>query len=451
MKKLIFILIIIISLNNNKVFAEYRTILYPIDCWGSSVDPYDCIETSLPVYNSSCYFNDILPRNVNIIDFYVYIKMKQNLISLYFSYTLNINLNGTHFTTLSGWLGGPNNDLLLGQMVPNNENINYYLGATNILEINLEVNNPHPAFRCYMCSMSLMVLYEENPLEIIKPKNNDDFELIQGNYNQTYPVEFQAELIPTTIDTINWNVNLEYRTTGGKCSNCNHIIEFKNSPFEITPKTYNSMGGQAIVNAYAEIDEKIIKASPVKFTITGTNIPEALITSELISQYNGPTKRLMIGVADVESSYEQFSEINLYGRQDLWPKESYDGGSHIGLMQVEITMENAWDWLKNIKYGINLFEKQKVPLARIWERRIKEDAREKYKCHLRNLTNEELENIALVCYSPYASDKLFKQYYYYNVTQDEEGNKICEWIVNNDGNPSGVEYVNKVRTLMNNH
>ena len=39
----------------------------------------------------------------------------------------------------------------------------------------------------------------------------------------------------------------------------------------------------------------------------------------------------------------------------MWPLESYDGGSHIGLMQVPLSMHNAWNWEKNTEKGADIF------------------------------------------------------------------------------------------------
>jgi len=91
--------------------------------------------------------------------------------------------------------------------------------------------------------------------------------------------------------------------------------------------------------------------------VTGHAISDSQITNRLVSLYStGATPRLMTGIAMVESSYRQFDATRtLYGRQDLWPLESYDGGSHIGLMQVVTTMNRAFDYWVNTEDGATIF------------------------------------------------------------------------------------------------
>jgi hypothetical protein len=161
------------------------------------------------------------------------------------------------------------------------------------------------------------------------------------------------------------------------------------------------------------------------------------------------------GIAEKESSYQQFHNRSLYGVTDLWPTESYDGGSHIGLMQLPVSMLLAWNWLENTLSGVDLF-RQKLAAAIRNEQRI-------IATHpgLRHLTRVEVENMALVLYGPYAPNdpdlatRLTKQYYAPQcsgtVTSTPQGLKCSsgwDWVVNNAGNPSGVAYANDVRLKM---
>ncbi|MFQ6082400.1 MAG: hypothetical protein ACE5WD_03465, partial [Candidatus Aminicenantia bacterium] len=170
-------------------------------------------------------------------------------------------------------------------------------------------------------------------IEIIRPKEGDDFDLTQ-NYTATSDITFEAVFEPSTItEPINWTLDLEYLTSGGRCG-CSNQRSFTTDPNEQHSEFYESMGGQLTINASATVNECQVQAEPVIVTITGVTIPETLITDRLVQLYHGPTARLMTGLAQVESSYLQFSTRTLYNRTDLWPQESYDGGSHIGLMQV---------------------------------------------------------------------------------------------------------------------
>ena len=76
----------------------------------------------------------------------------------------------------------------------------------------------------------------------------------------------------------------------------------------------------------------------------------------------------MTGLAQHENGYYQFTSQDLLGATALWPTESYDGGSHIGLMMIPVAENLAWDWLQNTNYGVNDtnngFAGAKLPLAK---------------------------------------------------------------------------------------
>ena len=122
----------------------------------------------------------------------------------------------------------------------------------------------------------------------------------------------------------------------------------------------------------------------------------------------------MTGIAAVESSYMQFRTFTLFGRRDLWPLESYDSGSHIGLMQVPTNMRDAWSWLANTQTGVRIF-RQKISTAKRKERQIINDFKKKNPDikikDIEKLTGIQIENMALVLYGEHASSGLDKQYY----------------------------------------
>jgi hypothetical protein len=117
-------------------------------------------------------------------------------------------------------------------------------------------------------------------------------------------------------------------------------------------------------------------------------------------------------------------------------------------------MDRAWNWQINTEYGVNFYQGtntqlgQKMGLALLWEKKIKNEAKTNYQCQLRNLTGVERENMALVLYGQEAQFGTTKQYYYYQVTTNKN-KTTCEWIVNTQGNPGGVAYADKVRELCN--
>src|SRR5262249_26844449 len=153
--------------------------------------------------------------------------------------------------------------------------------------------------------------------------------------------------------------------------------------------TITGMGGRILAQAVQGPGKDRLDEAQ-NATVAGTQIPDEEITSRLISLYNGATPRLMTGIAQRESGYAQFSPSNLFGKSDLWPLESFDGGSHIGLMMMEVTMQNAFDWYANTQGGVALF-RQKLVIARRLMTKIQNS-------HpgLRALSDVELENMALV-------------------------------------------------------
>ncbi|MEO6064386.1 MAG: hypothetical protein ABIP49_01215, partial [Lysobacterales bacterium] len=208
---------------------------------------------------------------------------------------------------------------------------------------------------------------------------------------------------------------------------------------------YQSRGGRGTVEATAGQDNA---ACPLEyFYVVGNDIPAPDITTRLVSLYNGATPRLFTGIASKESTYRQFATQTKYEKSALWPLESYDGGSHVGLMQVATSgatirgdqgVRNAWDWLENTAFAADLF-REKGRIAASLERRIRHNNR-----GLRALTNVESENMALTLYGPGAQASLNGQYY--RAFQSPDGS--VDWIVNTANNPDGVAYANSVRQKM---
>ena len=50
-----------------------------------------------------------------------------------------------------------------------------------------------------------------------------------------------------------------------------------------------------------------------------------------------------------------FGLYSKFGIAAQWPHESYDKGTHIGLMMVKTTASAAWNWLTNINTGMGVF------------------------------------------------------------------------------------------------
>jgi hypothetical protein len=173
--------------------------------------------------------------------------------------------------------------------------------------------------------------------------------------------------------------------------------------------------------------------------VVGTEIPDDTITERLYTLYAaGDTPGLLTGNADVESDYRQFREMILYDIESRWPIESYDGGSHVGLMQIatSLGMEYVWDWTTNTQYGATLFAEKLAAATRISTRIVAANP------GLLPRTPEQLENFAVVLYGPHASADLGRQYY--TVATDPVLG-LPKWVVNSAGNSEGVAYANDCR------
>lgn len=208
--------------------------------------------------------------------------------------------------------------------------------------------------------------------------------------------------------------------------------------------------------------------------VGGDGIPNDVITPRLVELYTGsksypdvgaPTNNLMTGIGMRETVYRQFVtpkenppnpdlwELNAnYGIPAKWPTESAETqiqprGANIGLMQVKAQGDvrgklRAWDWEVNTKDAIDLFsgtptdkstgepdpnEPNKISIAKthigwIINGKKGSDGAPAHKNAsgpaLEPLTDEALENMALVLYSgmgqvgnPDTATTLRKQYY----------------------------------------
>jgi hypothetical protein len=281
----------------------------------------------------------------------------------------------------------------------------------------------------------------EPDFSITTPDDESIITLSTG-FRTTPATPFTATSIDTA-DPIAWTLHLEYtRTNGSKTfSNDRTFSTVAGSP---STQTYTGMGGQLSVTA-----SQTSNMQEITVFITVVSIPDADITNQLMQLYaDGATPNLMTGIAEMESIYQQFANRSLYGISALWPYESLqDGGSHVGLMQMPLSMSMAWDWLANTSGGVNLF-RQKLASAKRVEQRIRRSF-----SGLRALNPQEEENMALVLYGPYAptTAKLTGQYYVPQCVGGVANGHQCkdgmwDWVVNVEGNPLGVQYADSVRS-----
>jgi len=142
----------------------------------------------------------------------------------------------------------------------------------------------------------------------------------------------------------------------------------------------------------------------------------------------------MTGIAEEESAYNQFmqpgsgspAEPDVFnGVNGFWPYESYDGGSHIGLMMFPTTASTAWNWQQNTNSGVNDptwgFVGSDLPYANKIANWIINGSKGNSKAQipaapahtpLSSPTGAELEDMALVLYGPYAQRLKWSQQYY---------------------------------------
>jgi hypothetical protein len=191
----------------------------------------------------------------------------------------------------------------------------------------------------------------------------------------------------------------------------------------------------------------VVNAQPVTIYVTGTAIPDSTITAELLSLYSGPTLRLLVGLADKESSYMQFRTLTLYGQSALWPNESRkDGGSHIGLMQMQtVGAARIWSWMQNASDGANWLTVTKLGLAKSLVAQIR-------KAHpsLPDLTAAQYEQYAVELYGDHPG-KLWSEQYWVPV-QTAPANPNSPWVwQQGTANPSGTAYVKDVFSRINSH
>jgi hypothetical protein len=266
--------------------------------------------------------------------------------------------------------------------------------------------------------------FELFKLIIEQPTKDQIFGLTLNNYRET-EVSYKTNIVERGVE---FTTGLEYATSGGKGQPSQNPLpeRFSGSATEPVKRAYTAKGGKLTVNASFSEGGITAIAKPVTAYIVGNSIPDADITARLVSLYaRGATPNLLTGIASRESNYRQFRDLALYGVSAKWPNESYDGGTHMGLMQVVTTYEHAWDWHANTEYAAKLFTREKLPAARRNENAIRRgEQRTSVPGHpgLRELTDTEHEMMALVLYGPFApggenvpaanrAEQLAKQYY----------------------------------------
>jgi hypothetical protein len=223
-----------------------------------------------------------------------------------------------------------------------------------------------------------------------------------GTDYRTATIPLRAE--STCPGTVSWNIEFRYATTKGKGTSksgphvINDSLRAPSEPGAYDYQTPVGAGGLVNVTATITIDGKTARRG-VTFYVDGVTIPPSTINDRLVQLYQGGNNRLMTGVAAKESGTRQFGRYGqpfaLYSRSGMWPFESYDGGSHVGIMMVATKMTEAFDWHANTQGAINLFVNDKLGRAQNYQTFFRNSFPQ-----LRVLTLQERELDALVFYGP---------------------------------------------------
>lgn len=293
------------------------------------------------------------------------------------------------------------------------------------------------------------------------PSADQIFPMTLADSTATVPVAYR-----TDGPAGNWSTNLTYQTSGGRGSLTTNN-NFNTPVNTILNLHYADFGGRM----KATVSAANCQPQSVTFYLTGGPMNPTAVSNFLVSLYaTGTTPRLFTGVAEVESRSRHFcipgktcssKQAPLYGILQYWPHESYDGGSHIGLLMVEPKNWGVvWNWKTNATTGVGLFVSEKLRYAKEMENKIRKYRRGP---GLPSLTPRQLEDMALVLYGPSAKYGSVDAQYYRakcssgpttNVTVIENNQRITYkrcgggmwvWDVNDEYNNEGVEYVRDVR------
>ncbi len=247
-------------------------------------------------------------------------------------------------------------------------------------------------------------------VDIIQPPaDHNNTYLAQTNYNSTGPIAFKAKIKGMTYTgNIDWNVDIEYQTDGSSSYTKNYQFTSPNN--QAVNRTFTSEGGRLTIRASATVGGIQCSEQIVNY-ITGVGVPNATITQRLRGLYTPAadgTQGLLTGIAMKESTYRQFfNSYTKYGLTARWPVENITSdpppaiGTYIGMMQVPVAMDTAWDWLINTQTGANIFA-QKLIIATNEVANL-----QAARSGLPNLTAVQLENYALGLYGGFYPDRYY--------------------------------------------
>ncbi len=266
-------------------------------------------------------------------------------------------------------------------------------------------------------------------------------------------VELEAPVPGSLAD---WTIGASYTTREGR------------GPFT-DQRTANTILGTPRSTQFAGVGGKVTFgiqtddcAAAVTVAISGAQPDAVEVRAYLASLYSGPTPDLFWGLALVESSRRHFNRITIPAMSPdplLWPHESGDeaptpDGSHIGLLQVPITMRNAFDWRENARAGVALF--MQGSQSKLAAAIRNEDRSQREHKGLPDMTPFQREQQAVMLYGTHATGERDRQYWVPacdGVLKDKKNKDQCKdgswvWAKNSQagakGDGKGYAYVEAV-------
>ncbi len=310
-----------------------------------------------------------------------------------------------------------------------------------------------------------------NSISIISPDDGQSFSLTDADMTAT-TLSFLANVSSGSSSqqqAISWTAALKYQPSQGSFGPYTDNRTLNSLSGSPVTSPYTGLGGQLKVTAKAQTCPPSSATATV--TMIGSPVPIPDIQNYLLSIYqndpNMATPKLLVQVAEDESRWLQFCTVGstcqqksqqaIFGSNGPWPvegklvipKDGSDPTLHIGLMQVPLNQDTAWNWVKNADAGQKTFD-NKFAYVRNAVKKIRGS-----RIGLRDLTPYEYENMALLQYGESPGSKYGNLYYVaacdgvptnYQSIQTPTCNGQWDWQITSQ-NTKGVKYVHRVRNM----
>ena len=292
-------------------------------------------------------------------------------------------------------------------------------------------------------------------ITIQEPTSGQAFALKETDFTSA-KVKFAASA--SSNQQLLWSTVTTYQTSQGAHGPYSSSNQFSSSSGAEVSQTYNMVGKLSVMVNTAQCPTPTATTTAL---IVGAPVPKDEVRQVLMELYmfdeNAVTPDLLVKIAERESDLEQFCSVGtracgkfqmpLYGSNGPWPKEA-KGGGHIGVMQVDIKIDDAaiWDWQRNAQVALDLLDSK----FDIVDKRVA--AIQKLCKGLPGLTPLQRENMALLEYGDGPSGGDRSKFYYVaacNGSPVKYPHPPCSgtwsWTVTTN-NQKGLRYVAKVRS-----